>query len=126
MSLEKEKDQLLKLPTESIRGQYKITRSTVKVNHSSMITYKRNQYSVPPEYIGKSLTLQSYDNQIHLYSSTKLVAIHDISSRRLNYLKEHYVEICKQTLNFKEDKITEIAIDNLKTIGEKYNNDHNT
>ena len=126
LSLEKEKDQLLKLPTESIRGQYKITRSTVKVNHSSMITYKRNQYSVPPEYIGKSLTLQSYDNQIHLYSSTKLVAIHDISSRRLNYLKEHYVEICKQTLNFKEDKITEIAIDNLKTIGEKYNNDHNT
>lgn len=127
LSFEKEKDQLLKLPTESIRGQYKITRSTVKVNSSSMITYKRNQYSVPPEYIGKTLTLQSYDNQIHLYFNTRLVSIHEISTKRLNYLKEHYIEISKQTLNFNdENKIEEIALNNLKAIGEKYNNEHNT
>lgn len=127
LSLEKEKDQLLKLPTDSIRGHYKITQSLVKVNQSSMITYKRNQYSVPPEYIGKRLNLQSYDNQIHLYFNTKLIAIHDISTKRLNYLKDHYIDISKQTLSFdNETKIENIALENLKAIGERYSNEHST
>lgn len=127
LSLEKEKDQLLKLPTDSIRGHYKIIQSSVKVNQSSMITYKRNQYSVPPEYIGKRLNLQSYDNQIHLYFNTKLVAIHDISTKRLNYLKDHYIDISKQTLGFEEEtKIENIALENLKAIGGKYSNEHST
>src|SRR3712207_7363732 len=33
----------------------------------SMISYKSNQYSVPPEYIGKRLKLQVYDDQLHVY-----------------------------------------------------------
>lgn len=127
LSLEKEKDQLLKLPTDSIRGHYKINQSLVKVNRSSMITYKRNQYSVPPEYIGKRLNLQRYDNQIHLYFNTKLIAIHNISTKRLNYLKDHYIDISKQTLSFdNEAKIENIALENLKAIGERYSNEHNT
>ncbi len=127
LSLEKEKDLLLKLPTDSIRGRYKITQSTVKVNQSSMITYKRNQYSVPPEYIGKRLNLQSYDNQIHLYFNTKLIAIHDISTKRLNYLKDHYIDISKQTLSFDDEtKMENIALENLKAIGERYSNEHST
>lgn len=127
LSLEKEKDQLLKLPTDPIRGHYKITQSSVKVNQSSMITYKRNQYSVPPEYIGKRLNLQSYDNQIHLYFNTKLVAIHDISTKRLNYLKNHYIDISRQTLSFEDEtKIEDIALENLKAIGGKYGNEHST
>lgn len=127
LSLEKEKDQLLKLSTESIRGQYKIKQASVKVNQSSMITYKGNPYSTLPEYIGKRLILQSYDNQIHLYFNTNLVAIHDISTKRFNYLKEHYIEICKQTLDFKDEtQIEEIALENLKVIGVKYKNEYDT
>ena len=125
LALEKEKDHLLKLPTESIRGHYKIIRTSVKVNQSSMITYKHNQYSVPPEYIGKRLSLQSYDNQIHLYFNTKLVAIHYISTKRLNYSREHYIGISKQTLGFYDDsKIENIALENLRAIGGKYSNEH--
>lgn len=37
-----------------------------------MISYKSNQYSVPPEYIGKKLKLQVYDDQLHVYYSTNL------------------------------------------------------
>ena len=92
-----------------------------------MITYKGNPYSTPPEYIGKRLILQSYDNQIHLYFNTNLVAIHDISTKRLNYLKKHYIEICKQTLDFKDEtQIEEIALENLKAIGVKYKNKYDT
>lgn len=120
LGLEKEKDFLLPLPTESVRNQYRIKTVNVKVNSSSMITYKGNQYSVPPEYIHKELKLQYYDNRLHIYFNTELVAIHDESSKKLNYLESHYIEIMKKTLPFKEDEIAKIAKDNLQKIGERY------
>lgn len=66
LHLEKEKDFLLELPTEQIRNRYNIITTSVKVNRQSMISYKSNQYSVPPEYIGKKLKLQVYDNHDNL------------------------------------------------------------
>ena len=119
--LDKEKDLLNPLPHENIRDQYQIITKTVKVNQSSMITYKGNQYSLPPEYIDKRVQLQVYDNQIHLYSNTNLVAIHHISNKKLNYLKEHYIEILKLTLPFDNEDIENIAKENLNKIGERYN-----
>lgn len=119
--LNKEKDLLNSLPPEKIRDQYKIITKTVKVNQSSMITYKGNQYSLPPEYIDKRLQLQVYDNQLHLYFNTKLVAVHLVSSKKMNYLKEHYIEILKLTLPFDNENIENIAKENLNKIGERYN-----
>lgn len=119
--LNKEKDLLNSLPPEKIRDQYQIITKTVKVNQSSMITYKGNQYSLPPEYIDKRLQLQVYDNQLHLYFNTKLVAVHLVSSKKMNYLKEHYIEILKLTLPFDNEDIENIAKENLNKIGERYN-----
>ena len=118
--LEKEKDFLKPLPSKAIRSHYSITTTSVKVNNSSLIRYKSNMYSVPPEYIGKSLKLQVYDNQLHLYYNTKLVTVHFLSDHKLNYLESHYIEISKLTLPFDEKKIEEIAKENLKMIGERY------
>lgn len=123
LGLEKEKDSLLPLPHGSIRNQYSIKTTQVKVNISSMITYKSNQYSVPPEYIDKTLQLQVHDKQIHLYSNTKLVAVHSLSNKKLNYLESHYIEIAKRTLPFDDDKIEDIAKENLKMIGALYTDD---
>lgn len=122
LNLKKEKDFLNPLPSESIRSHYSIVTKTVKVNSSSMISYKQNQYSVPPEYIDKTLQLQVYDNQIHLYHNMSLITIHNISDRKLNYFEDHYVDILKRTLNFDNDKIRQIAKENLKMIGERYDN----
>ncbi len=119
--LDKEKDLLNPLPHEKIRDPYQIITKTVKVNQSSMITYKGNQYSLPPEYIDKRLQLQVYDNQIHMYFNTNLVAVHLISDKKMNYLKEHYVEILKLTLPFDNEDIENIAKENLSKIGERYN-----
>jgi len=121
--LKKEKDFLNPLPHESIRSQYSIVTHTVKVNKSSMISYKSNQYSVPPEYIDKILQLQVYDNQLHLYYNTNLVAVHNISSRKLNYIETHYIEILSRTLPFEDEKISEMAKENLRKIGERYDDD---
>lgn len=120
LGIKNEKDFLLPLPKENVRNQYKISTVNVKVNESSMITYKGNQYSVPPKYINKTLNLQTYDNQIHLYFNTELIVIHDISSSRLNYKDEHYIEILKLTLPHEDKEIEEIAKNNLRKIGEKY------
>lgn len=119
--LDKEKDLLHPLPHEKIRDHYQIITKTVKVNQSSMITYKGNQYSLPPEYIDKRLQLQVYDNQLHLYFNTNLVAVHLISNKKMNYLKEHYMEILKKTLPFENEDIEKIAKENLNKIGERYN-----
>ena len=118
---EKEKGSLLPLPHESIRNQYKIKTTNVKVNSASMITYKGNQYSVPPEYLSKTVSYQVHDLKLHVYSNTKLIALHNISDKKLNYDVEHYERIL--SLNFKgkcDDDIKVIAKRNLDLIGEIY------
>ena len=123
LHLEKEKDFLLELPKEQIRNQYNITTTNVKVNRQSMITYKSNQYSVPPEYIGKRLKLQVYDNQLHVYFNTDLVTIHHIKNQKLNYHVNHYLEISSLTFNNKDYKMMQMAKNNLNMIGEVYKNE---
>ena len=73
-----EKDSLQPLPTKAIRSPYQRYRQLYKVNQSSMITYQSNQYSVPAEYIGKSLLLESDNESLYIYDSIKLVVIHPI------------------------------------------------
>lgn len=123
LHLEKEKDFLLELPTEQIRNHYNIITTKVKVNRQSMISYKSNQYSVPPEYIGKKLKLQVYDNQLHLHYNTKLVTIHEIKNQKLNYHTEHYMNISSLTFSNTKFDMKELAKNNLNLIGEIYNNE---
>ncbi|NFE96293.1 IS21 family transposase [Clostridium botulinum] len=123
LHLEKEKDFLSELPKEQIRNHYKIIITSVKVNRQSMISYKSNQYSVPPEYIGKKLKLQVYDDQLHVYYNTNLVTIHKIQNQKLNYQAEHYAEISALTFNKNSYEMIELAKNNLKMIGEVYQNE---
>ncbi len=120
---EKEKASLLPLPRDVIRKPYQILTRTVKVNQSSMITYRSNQYSVPPEYIGKRLSLQVHDPMIHVYYNRKLVALHQVSSKKLNYHDSHYLAISKLTIPLQEMDIDQFAKENLKRIGAMYEND---
>lgn len=121
LSFEKEKNFLNQLPASTIRSYYRIETTNVKVNNQALISYKSNFYSVPPEYIGKTLKLQVYDNRLHLHSNIKEVAVHNISSNKLNYQFDHYIADIKKTFPFSDDKITDIAKENLKLIGERYN-----
>lgn len=120
LALEKEKDALLPLTSKEIRRHHKIKTKILTVNKSSMISYNSKLYSVPPKYISKKVNVQTFDNQIHIYYSTQLIAIHDISNSNLNYQNDHYRQIAKITLPFDEENIEELAKNNLKIIGARY------
>lgn len=119
--LEIEKDFLMPLPNETLRNLYKISSITLKVNSSCMITYKGNQYSLPIEYKNKRVNLIVKDNKLHIYDSIKLITIHTISNNKLNYHKNHYLEVLKNNLpSYDENKIKALVNSNLDKIGGKY------
>ncbi|MEK4497425.1 IS21 family transposase [Bacillus sp. FSL R12-0069] len=121
-ALKQEKNLLQPLPQSTIRDSYKIKHKLVKVNTSGMISYKSNQYSVPPEYQGKTVGLQVYDNQIYVYHNMKLIVHHKISQSKLNYKEEHYKKALAKSLP-KYPNIDNLAKQNLSVIGEVYKNE---
>jgi len=122
LHLKKEKNLLSSLPSKRIRDYYRIDHILVKVNTSSMFSYKSNMYSVPAEYIGKSVGLQIYDDQIHVYYNTDLIAKHNISQQKLNYKPEHYLDALSRQMPYKDD-IEELSMKNLAAINEVYQNE---
>lgn len=122
LALKKERNLLSPLPHDRIRDFYKIDHVLVKVNTSNMITFKSNQYSVPPGYIGQTLSLQVYDNHIFIYYSTELVAQHPISHLKINFKHEHYVQVLARGLP-SSTNIEELATKNLEAINEVYKNE---
>jgi hypothetical protein len=121
-ALKQEKNLLQPLPQSTIRDSYKIKHKLVKVNTSGMISYKSNQYSVPPEYQDKTVGLQVYDNQIYVYHNMKLIVHHKISQSKLNYKEEHYKKALAKSLP-KYPNIDNLAKQNLSVIGEVYKNE---
>ena len=120
MYYNKEKTFLNSLPADNIRKPYQIATNTVKVNHSSMFNYKGCQYSVPPEYIDKIVSLQVYDGYIHVYCNTEFITIHQLSSKKLNYISEHYAAIARKSHIFRDEHIMDRAKENLEIIGKVY------
>jgi hypothetical protein len=124
LEFQKEKDSLLPLPHESIRNQHKIKTVAVKVNTAGMISIKSNQYSVPPVYICKSVEYQIYDSNVYIYFNMKLIAVHALSDKKLNYSCEHYEEVLKHNDFGKDsDSIREITKQNLNIIGGIFTNE---
>lgn len=119
IEFKKERNHLLQLPTEKVRDSYRIKHTLVKVNASNMISYKSNQYSVPPEYQGKKVGLQVYDDNLWIYYNMKLIAQHPISKAKLNYQEAHYKASLAISAPYYPE-IDDLAKKNLATIGEVY------
>ena len=120
MYLKNERDVLNPLPQELIRHPYQLVDQKTTVDESSLFRYNGRQYSAPPEYIGKTVTLQIHDDYIHVYFNTKLIALHPVSGKKINYKEEHYIELARMTHSFKESNIVKRAKENLNAIGAMY------
>ncbi len=110
---QKEKEYLQPLPTDDVVESYLPHDRQTTVRSDSLVTYHNCKYSVPPEYIGKPVRLLVFENTLHIYFSTDLIAVHVLSSKRLNYQKEHYQQLLTQTMK-DADAVSDLAEANLK------------
>lgn len=112
---QKEKEYLQPLPNEKIIDSYLPHEQQTKVRKDSLITFNKCKYSVPAEYIGKPVKLQVRNDTLYIYHSTELVAMHPLSTKRLNYHPDHYKRLLAGCIN-DEDAISEIASRNLEQL----------
>ena len=57
---------------------------------------------------------------IYVYCNTKLITIHQLSSKKLNYISDHYAAIARKSHVFKDEHILDRARENLEIIGKVY------
>lgn len=110
---QKEKEHLRSLPGHKVIDSYLSHRHVAKVQKDSLITYQNHRYSVPPAYIGKYVWVKQTDSKLYIYYNTEQIAIHNISSRKLNYTEEHYVELLRNIIG-SEDVVSAMAEANLR------------
>ena len=88
-----EKEHLLPLPNAKVCSYYKNVTITAKVNTSSLFKYKGNMYSVPPDMIGKNITIEAIDSNLNVYYNKKLITVHSISENKINYHSNHHLQM---------------------------------
>ena len=110
---QKEKEYLQSLPSEKVLESYLTHDRQTTVRKDSMVTYMKNKYSVPADYIGKPVRLKVFNESLQIYYSTDLIATHSLSDKRLNYKKEHYTQLLSGYIK-NDDDIAALAEVNLR------------
>lgn len=115
---EKEKEYLIPVNFDILEN-YFIPNKTYKVSKESMITYQGIKYSVPIQYIGKSISVVDEDNVIHLYYNSNLICSYKKNEKfRYNYKENDYIDILKNScFDYKTDEeIKEFISKNLNSL----------
>ena len=110
---QKEKEYLQSLPSEKVLESYLTHDCQTTVRKDSMVTYMKNKYSVPADYVGKPVRLKVSNESLQIYYSTDLIATHSLSDKRLNYKKEHYTQLLSGYIK-NDDDIAALAEMNLR------------
>lgn len=113
---DKEKEYLKPLPSKILLESYLDETFRYTVPPTQLIEYRGNKYSVPPEYIGKRVTICRIDNCLYIYFNKILAAKHTISQNRVNYDLNHYKDGLKQSIRSKEVDIDKAARENLERL----------
>jgi transposase len=91
----KEKDLLLALPARPFDPG---VQQTGTVDSYCTVPFKNNHYSVPPEYVGKILTIRSYWNRVQIGTGLKKITEHPRSYGKDEYVlcPEHYLDLLEK------------------------------
>ena len=115
MLYQKEKEYLSPLPSNQIISNYLNLNIPVKVSNTSLIYYKGSQYSVPLKYINKTLKIKVDNNKLYIYDNTKLIQVHNLTNKIINYNDSDYKALLSSSIPYKDEKdINEIAKKNLE------------
>lgn len=109
---QKEKEYLQPLTNLKIIESYMSHNRQTTVRKDSIISYMNNRYSVPFEYIGKPVNLRVKSDILEIYYKTELVAKHELSTKKLNYNKEHYSQLLSHYIK-DNDIVAQMAEANL-------------
>lgn len=110
---QKEKEYLQSLPERKIIKSYQSNDRQTTVQKDSLITYQSSRYSVPPAYIRKLVTLKNESDKLYIYYNTELVTVHSLNKKKINYQKEHYIELLSGCID-DSNAVLDIAEANLK------------
>lgn len=117
----KEKEHLLPLPHAKVCSYYKNITINAKVNTNALFKYKGNLYSVPPDLIGKNITIEVVESNLNVYYNKKLITIHSISNNKINYQETHHLQMLGLTFKSAEsDDVRAYAHKHFKEL-EKFN-----
>lgn len=109
----KEKEYLHPLPSKEILKSYENDTITAIVSNGFLVYYRGIQYSVPPQFINKTVELYELNNKLYINYNKKLITCHDIKTKKINYLPEHYSEGLRFTIK-DEEKLKEQTEINLQ------------
>lgn len=123
--LQKEKEYLSPLPNKDIIEFYLEYMKPAKVHNDSMIYHKGKRYSVPKEFVNKTLKIKELDNKLYIYNNTDLIRIHTIDDKIINYNKQDYEEIMEEKIKYKENSdIEAFTMKNLEALENLRGNDN--
>jgi len=109
----KEKEYLQPLPNRQVIDSYAIPIK-YKVSNESLIYYEGYKYSVNPELIGEDVTVENLDQKLFVYYRGKLVTVHPVTDKPVNYIPEHYRTLMSDKVN--PDALDSIVESNLQTM----------
>ncbi|KLO21570.1 hypothetical protein X274_10225 [Marinitoga sp. 1155] len=112
---QKEKEYLSPLPNKNIVESYLDHTHKAKVQKDSLIYYKGNKYSVPPEYIGKTMKIKTNENYLYVYYNTELITVHKITDKKINYISDHYTTLMSKHIKDSKE-LNEMCSNNLKKL----------
>ena len=111
---QKEKEYLRPIKSKILLESYIQDVKTQIVPSTLLVNYKGQSYSVSSEYIGKRVKIVPISNKLYIYFNTKLITTHNISTKKINYLDDHYYDgISKVIRNKTDDEIERIVKENL-------------
>ena len=94
--LEKEKGDLVPLPSLAVRKPYHLHLKKVHVTNDSLFQYHYNKYSVPKEFIGKQVEIVVQNNKLYIYYNGNIIDSHPITNQLFNIKPEHQLYYTKQ------------------------------
>jgi len=92
---QKERELLLPLPAKPFDPA---VQQTGMVDSYCTVAFKNNHYSVPPQYVGKVVTIRSYSNRIEIGTGVEKIAEHRRSYGRDQYILNpaHYLDLLER------------------------------
>lgn len=87
----REKEALLPAPRRIVMEGYLSGTKTVTVPATGLVPHGGKWYSVPPEYVGRRVTVAPASGMVYVYHDGKVVAVRKESSSPINYERSDYL-----------------------------------